>query len=539
MSAAALSAADRASVASPEVRLLRLARSRGALRRELAQVAGSIVATRSWERIGFARLADYARERVGLSARQVQDLAHVSELLRELPKVDAALGAGHMSWTKARLVARVAGADDEARWIEYALRVPTRLLEREVRRVDRGSVEAGALEVDEDGRATWPSEGIVVRCTPAVQAKFHRVRRVARRVAGEALPTWACMEATVAEAIAALPDVAAELPEAADSLHVVTPCVAQRPVNTDSATSAPADPFELDARLRQLVAREQLLDAELAPLLRRLPQLGERAGMSPRKVRALVRLDRAGDRCPALREAFRDGRLSWVQAHALVGLLSLPETAPLRDAWVAWAVRVTVRRLHDDVDAALEACARGGSPAPPDDPGWQTRAQPRGAEEAPPTAEETARFFFSAPAEVARLLRAVVCSVRRRLECSEGAAWGWLFDHAFESWGANDPRVRREHRVFARDNWRCTVPGCSSYRNLHDHHVRFRSVGGDDDLANRTTLCAYHHLRGVHAGLVRVIGSAPDRLRFELGLRPGQQPLLHYRSGERLDARAG
>jgi hypothetical protein len=230
-----------------------------------------------------------------------------------------------------------------------------------------------------------------------------------------------------------------------------------------------------------------------------------------------------------------------VQAHALVGLLSLPETAPFRDAWVAWAERVTVRRLHEDVDAALEAAARGEPPCPPDDPddaSWQTRAEHRGDEEPPALAEETARFFFSAPVEVARLLRAVVCSVRRRLECTEGEAWGWLFDDALECWGANDPRIRREHRVFARDGWRCTVPGCTSYRNLHDHHVVFRSVGGDDDLANRTTLCAYHHLRGVHAGRVRIIGSAPDRLRFELGLRPEQQPLLRYRSGDRLTAPA-
>ena len=92
--------------------------------------------------------------------------------------------------------------------------------------------------------------------------------------------------------------------------------------------------------------------------------------------------------------------------------------------------------------------------------------------------------------------------------------------------------------MFARDGWRCTVPGCTSYRNLHDHHIVFRSVGSDDDLANRNTLCAYHHLRGVHARQVRVIGSAPDGLRFELGLRPGQRPLLCYRSGERLDVPA-
>jgi hypothetical protein len=396
-----------------------------------------------------------------------------------------------------------------------------------------------------------------------VQAKFHRVRQVARRVTGEALPTWACMEAVAAEVLSALPDAAGETSEDEGPhpapVRVANACATEGLPSdlsgvafSPAATEIPphvralltglesADAFELDARLRQAVALEQRIDAEMAPLLRASPHLGAAFGVSPRKLRALVRLDRVGDRCPALREAFQEARLSWVQANALVGLLSLPETAPFRAGWVTWAERVTVRRLHQDVDAALEAAARGEPPCPPDDPicsSWQTRAQDTGEEETPGAADETTRFFFSAPIEGARLLRAVVSSVRRRLECSEGAAWGWMFDHALESWGTNDPRVRREHRVFARDGWRCTVPGCTSYRNLHDHHIVFRSVGGDDELANRTTLCAYHHLRGVHARRVRVIGSAPGGLRFELGLRPGQQPLLCYRSGDQLGPR--
>jgi hypothetical protein len=86
--------------------------------------------------------------------------------------------------------------------------------------------------------------------------------------------------------------------------------------------------------------------------------------------------------------------------------------------------------------------------------------------------------------------------------------------------------------VFARDGWRCTVPGCSSYRNLQGHHVVFRSTGGSDELSNLTTLCAWHHLRGVHAGVVRCVGTAPDALRFELGIRPAQPPLLAYGAGE-------
>jgi 5-methylcytosine-specific restriction endonuclease McrA len=53
-----------------------------------------------------------------------------------------------------------------------------------------------------------------------------------------------------------------------------------------------------------------------------------------------------------------------------------------------------------------------------------------------------------------------------------------MFDHAFESSGQIDDPVRREHAVFARDDWRCSVPGCSSFRNLHDHHIVARALGG-------------------------------------------------------------
>jgi hypothetical protein len=33
-----------------------------------------------------------------------------------------------------------------------------------------------------------------------------------------------------------------------------------------------------------------------------------------------------------------------------------------------------------------------------------------------------------------------------------------------------------------------------------------------------TTLCAAHHQRGVHAGVIRIRGRAPDQLVFEMPL---------------------
>ena len=50
------------------------------------------------------------------------------------------------------------------------------------------------------------------------------------------------------------------------------------------------------------------------------------------------------------------------------------------------------------------------------------------------------------------------------------------------------PALRR--RVFARDHYRCVVPGCRSARNLDVHHVVFQSHGGRHDEWNLCLLCS-------------------------------------------------
>ncbi len=79
--------------------------------------------------------------------------------------------------------------------------------------------------------------------------------------------------------------------------------------------------------------------------------------------------------------------------------------------------------------------------------------------------------------------------------------------------------------MYERDGWRCTVPGCRSYRNLHAHHIQFRSRGGSDDAHNLTTVCAAHHERGVHTDQMRIRGKAPFDLYYEM-------PLGSWRSGD-------
>lgn len=111
------------------------------------------------------------------------------------------------------------------------------------------------------------------------------------------------------------------------------------------------------------------------------------------------------------------------------------------------------------------------------------------------------------------------------------AALGWMLDHALATWAAAGERFH-DYADFARDGWHCTVAGCTARRNLQSHHVVFRSRGGAVEPWNRTTLCAFHHLRGVHAHRVSCQGRAPDGLAYALGLRASGPPLLRARAGD-------
>ena len=152
--------------------------------------------------------------------------------------------------------------------------------------------------------------------------------------------------------------------------------------------------------------------------------------------------------------------------------------------------------------------------------------------------EATQQLVWRVPRDVAALFTAVRETLRSWLPAERGRAltdgevFDGLLDCALPAWSLREPGARRPGPVIVRDGYRCAVPGCTSRRNLHDHHVTFRSAGGSDGPANRVTLCAFHHQRCLHVGLLRVRGSAPDALVFELGLRPGAPALARYRSGD-------
>ena len=175
------------SSAPAEAELETLARGSGALRRVLAALAGAFAAQRAHEALGYARAADYARERLGQSARWMQELAQMDARLRDLPRLEAALVSGELSWSTARLLARFVSPRDEAGWIARARGAPVRALERELRAADRGALTAAALgPVGHDGEDSVAS--MSVRAPMATHFKWQRTCRYAERVAGETTP---------------------------------------------------------------------------------------------------------------------------------------------------------------------------------------------------------------------------------------------------------------------------------------------------------------------------------------------------------------
>ena len=594
---------------------------RGPLRAVLARIAARLLGPSSWQRLGYARLSDYAAERLGISARSFRDLADVGVRLDRLPLLEDALVSGTLGWTKVRLLVRLFRYgdedEDEAAWIAHAQSVTAPELSKEVRKVDRGSVEAGAVD-----EATARSRGFEVRCSAEVRCKWHAARGAARQAAGRMLHPSEVAELIAAEVLSAVPmDEQAE-EEACETAGVSwTQAKEEEGDEAETASRPPrqrkgaetmgstlslprpslppalepllegladADAFDLDERFRRALSMEQRLEARIGPLLTlvwkgwvhraleyrtRDAYARERLGMDPTRARALVRLERTLVLNDSFARAYRGGALSWVKAGVLAPLVSADSLGWFVEEWVSWAGRVTVRRLREDVERALvlsetdpEAFRRGGG-RPPQVCGdreigalllgpekgvagdereidaalkaWERPLEGAERGNAPASAPEevcTARFIGSA--DVVQLFRAVLCTVRRRMECetgrlpTEGEALGAMLDHVLAVWDDLDEKTAKRHKVFARDGWRCTAPGCTSMQNLHSHHIRFRSAQGPDDPENRTTLCVFHHLRGVHAWRLRCVGRAPHGLKWEMGLRPGRPPLLSYRSGD-------
>src|SRR5262249_53217211 len=125
--------------------LRRLAAQETRCRAVLSRLAHALLRRRRHHELGFARLGDYTRERLGLSAPALQSLATVSARLERLPRLGAAFVDGVRGWAQLRLLVTVATPEDEAEWLARAEGRTVRALAATIRTPPDG-------EEDDDAR---------------------------------------------------------------------------------------------------------------------------------------------------------------------------------------------------------------------------------------------------------------------------------------------------------------------------------------------------------------------------------------------------
>ena len=425
-----------------------------------------------------------------------------------------------------RLLATAATPDSEHEWLALARDRTVRALE--------ALVAHPPADPDERHRLRFS-----LRCPRRVRARWRQAVELARRMAGSELSLAQAAEVIAAEALSAAPaPIDDRPPREAPPEPIAAPADAgwspvDVPVPEDVEKLLElgpwGDPFALDERLRAARRAMQRIDWQMGVLLRTFFDLrlhrafgfpsasryvAERLGLSARKARALIALERGLRRTPVLAAAYRGGTVSWLRA------LTVLPVATTDDAWVARAGEVTLRRLVAEVEWALDRRDAGLPPAPPPPDAtlasveWQMRAHH----------DETldADITFAAPPSVVALFRGALDAFRP----AGAPLWKGceqVLEHVCGEW---ESQPRHRDPVFARDGWRCAVPACTSRANLHDHHVLYRSAGGDNSRENRVTVCAWHHLRGIHLGRIRAHGAAPHAIIWQIGLRRGRPPLM-------------
>ena len=366
--------------------LRRLASQHARCRAVLGRLARKFLARRGHHELGFARLGDYGRQRLGFSARELQSLAVVSAGLERLTNVGAAFASGELSWSQARLLVGVATPDSEQEWLHLARGRTVRALAALIHAGGRPASE------DEDG-ADEPRMRFRLRCPTRLVRLWHHVVELARRMSGDGVTLGEAAEAIAAEGLGTRPACGEPWPaERAPAVIAPDPDEGRdvfvdldwKPVGEalpdDVAPLAEGiddlDPRALDERMSAVVRAMHQVDWQTGRLLRTFldrrlyrlmlfPSAGryltERLGMSARKARALVALERKTWDAPAFGDAYRGGALSSLQALTLMPVI----TEQTADAWVARAQCVTLRRLADEVEWALTVRDGLTSIAPP------------------------------------------------------------------------------------------------------------------------------------------------------------------------------
>lgn len=267
-------------------------------------------------------------------------------------------------------------------------------------------------------------------------------------------------------------------------------------------------------------------------------------GYEPRTARERVRVAEALEELPACRDALARGALQFSAVRELTRV-AVPET---EQAWLAAAANKTVREIEDLVRGRMPGDAPTDRAEPdlmprklaleltPEIYAEYQRARRHLEEQAGGARDDSAVMaalcraaLDGAATSETRPRHQIAVTVCARCDAATVDAAGRVIDvgpEALAQARCDAARVGRDGKVTVdvprrirrlverRDHGRCTVPGCRSSIGIELHHIVPRAEGGDHAPEPITCLCTSHH-HAHHAGKLRILGRAPDRLRFE------------------------
>jgi hypothetical protein len=487
--------------------LVNAARGRGALDVAIGERLAALGVGDRVVVLGYASVGDYSREELGIAASTAQKKARLARELRSRPLLRAAVRTGEVSIRQAEAVLPLARGEDEAFWVERARRDTVRALKKAAKKF------TGAEAEEEE-------EWVCVRLELSAEDRVvvEEAEQLAGKIVGMASPRCersaalcdeyngsheAPGDGGLADALLAAPE--AEFQDAQEEwveeetrrwASLGQPeAIAPLPPLADDA-----DVRRIDRELRILAEHRRRWDEVLghaAMVFIRIKGwlfLGfasleqyceERLGMSLRAVQQRAALERKLYELPSLRTALAERRISYEKAR----LIARHAEEDAVDEWIGRAEHIPCITLRRELQAEQEAqmCARG-------------------------------EFVIWAPRSVAETLLMTFRAVRKaeKRGLSAGECYARMAEHFIDTWRlAVTPPNTVQQRVLERDKWMCQAPGCSR-PVAHVHHIEFRAQGGPDEEWNLISLCAVHHLRGVHMGRLRVIGKAPDQLRWDV-----------------------
>jgi hypothetical protein len=137
-----------------------------------------------FRKLGYSSMRQYSREALKISDAKFYQFQRLAESFKTLPEVKSAVASGALSWTKARVVARVAKPESQKAWIEEAKKSGRRELERKAKAARSNNScapEPGLFLEERPAPGARQDLSLTLKLTPEQLAQFEALMEALRK----------------------------------------------------------------------------------------------------------------------------------------------------------------------------------------------------------------------------------------------------------------------------------------------------------------------------------------------------------------------